>query len=120
LGCYGDPIVHVGPCGAGQKVKLLNNALFAGHIGLLAESIRLGERLGVPESTLLTALPHGSATSRVLDIVAARGSVTSFIEVAGGFVGKDVAVVRGITEELGTDLGVLDDAIKAVDVAGKI
>jgi 3-hydroxyisobutyrate dehydrogenase-like beta-hydroxyacid dehydrogenase len=120
LGCYGDPIVHVGPCGAGQKVKLVNNALFAGHIGLLAESIRLGERLGVPESTLLAALPHGSATSRVLDIVARRGSVTSFIEVAGAFVGKDVAVVRSIAADLGSDLGTLDDVIKAIDVAGKV
>ncbi len=52
LGCYGTPVLHVGPRGAGQKVKLVNNALFAGHIGLLAESIRLGERLGVPEPTL--------------------------------------------------------------------
>jgi 3-hydroxyisobutyrate dehydrogenase-like beta-hydroxyacid dehydrogenase len=120
LGCYGDPIVHVGPCGAGQKVKLVNNALFAGHIGLLAESIRLGERLGVPESTLLAALPHGSATCRVLDIVAPRGSVTSFIEVAGAFVGKDVAVVRSIAADLGSDLGALDDVIKAIDVAGKV
>ena len=57
LGCYGDPVLHVGPIGAGQKVKLVNNALFAGHIGLLAESVRLGERLGVPESALLAALP---------------------------------------------------------------
>jgi len=120
MGCYGDPIVHVGPCGAGQKVKLVNNALFAGHIGLLAESIRLGERLGVPESTSLAALRHGSATSRVLDIVAPRGSVTSFIEVAGAFVGKDVAVVRSIAADLGSDLGALDDVIKAIDVAGKV
>jgi 3-hydroxyisobutyrate dehydrogenase-like beta-hydroxyacid dehydrogenase len=120
MGCYGDPIVHVGPCGAGQKVKLVNNALFAGHIGLLAESIRLGERLGVPESTSLAALRHGSATSRVLDIVASRGTVTSFIEVAGAFVGKDVAVVRSIAADLGSDLGALDDVIKAIDVAGKV
>jgi 3-hydroxyisobutyrate dehydrogenase-like beta-hydroxyacid dehydrogenase len=120
LGCYSDPILHVGPCGAGQKVKLVNNALFAGHIGLVAESIRLGERLGVPESTLLTALPHGSAASRVLNIVAARGSVASFIELTGEFVGKDVNVVRSIAEELGTDLGALDDAIKVIDVAGKL
>ena len=56
----------------------------------------------------------GSATSRVLDIVAARGSVTSFIEMAGEFVGKDVAVVRGIAENLGSDLGVLDDAIEVI------
>ena len=114
LDCYGDPVLHVGPIGAGQKVKLVNNALFAGHVGLLAESVRLGDRLGVSESTLLAALSHGSATSRVLDIVAARGSVTSFIELAGEFVGKDVAVVRSISADLGSDLGVLEDAIEVI------
>jgi 3-hydroxyisobutyrate dehydrogenase-like beta-hydroxyacid dehydrogenase len=120
LGCYGDPILHVGPCGAGQKVKLVNNALFAGHIGLLAEAIRLGERLGVPESALLIALPHGSATSRVLDIVAARGSVAAFIEATGEFVDKDVNVVRSIAAELGSNLGALDDAIEVIHVAGTV
>jgi 2-hydroxy-3-oxopropionate reductase len=119
LSCYGDPILHVGPSGDGQKMKLVNNALFAGHIGVLAEAVRLGEQMGVPEATLLGALPHGSATSRVLDIVAARGSVASFIEVAGEFVDKDVAVVRDVTEELGSDLGALDNVIKAVDIVGK-
>lgn len=117
LACYGDPVLHVGPVGAGQKVKLVNNALFAGQIGLLAEAIRLGERLGVPESTLLSALGHGSATSRVLELVAAGGSVASFIEVTGGFVGKDVAVVRDITAGLGSGLGALDDVITAIDTA---
>lgn len=120
LGCYGDPVLHVGPTGAGQKVKLVNNALFAAQIGLLAESIRLGERLGVPESTLLVALQHGSATSRVLNLVAAGGSVASFIEVAGDFVGKDVAVVRGLAEELGSSLGALDEAIEKVDIAKRV
>ncbi len=113
LSCYGDPILHVGPLGAGQKVKLVNNALFAAHIGLLSGAVELGARLGVPESTLLSALPHGSAASRVLDIVAARGSVASFIDTAGEFVGKDVAVARSIAAELGSDLGVLDDVIGA-------
>ena len=120
MACYGDPILHVGPSGTGQKVKLINNALFAGHIGLLAESIRLGEQMGVPEATVLGALAHGSATSRVLDIVAARGSVASFFEVAGEFVAKDVAVVRDIAEKLGGDLGALDDVIEVVNVGGKV
>lgn len=111
LGCYGDPILHVGPLGAGQKVKLVNNALFAAQIGLLSESIELGARLGVPESILLDALGHGSAASRVLDIVARGGSVASFIGTAGEFVGKDVGVVRSIAADLGSDLGVLDDVI---------
>jgi 3-hydroxyisobutyrate dehydrogenase-like beta-hydroxyacid dehydrogenase len=109
LSCYGDPILHVGPLGAGQKVKLVNNALFAAQIGLLSGAVEVGARLGVPESTLLSALPHGSAASRVLDIVAARGSVASFIDTAGEFVGKDVVVARSIAAELGSDLGVLDE-----------
>lgn len=113
LSCYGDPILHVGPLGAGQKVKLVNNALFAAQIGLLSGAVELGIQLGVPESTLLSALPHGSGASRVLDIVAARGSVASFIGTAGEFVGKDIAVARSIAAALGSDLGVLNDAIGA-------
>ncbi len=57
LSCYGDPILHVGPLGAGQKVKLVNNALFAAHLGLLADSVELAARLGVEES----AAAHRSA-----------------------------------------------------------
>ena len=53
LSCYGDPILHVGPLGAGQKVKLVNNALFAAQIGLLSNAVGLGARLGVTESALL-------------------------------------------------------------------
>jgi 2-hydroxy-3-oxopropionate reductase len=113
LSCYGDPILHVGPLGAGQKVKLVNNALFAAQIGLLSNAVELAARLGVAESALLTALSHGSGASRVLDIVAAGGSVASFIETAGDFVGKDIAVFRRIAAEFGGDLGVLDDAIDA-------
>jgi 2-hydroxy-3-oxopropionate reductase len=113
LSSYGDPILHVGPLGAGQKVKLVNNALFAAQIGLLSDAVKWAGELGVAESALLTAIAHGSAASRVLDIVAARGSVASFIETAGEFVGKDIAVVRQITAELGSDLGILDNVIDA-------
>jgi 2-hydroxy-3-oxopropionate reductase len=113
LSCYGDPVLHVGPLGTGQKVKLVNNALFSAQIGLLSGAVELGARLGVPESALLGALSHGSAASRVLDIVAAGGSVASFIEKAGEFVGKDIAVIRGIAAELGGGLGVLGDVIDA-------
>jgi 2-hydroxy-3-oxopropionate reductase len=113
LSSYGDPILHVGPLGAGQKLKLVNNALFAAQIGLLSNAVELAAGLGVPESALLSALPHGSAASRVLDIVATRGSVSSFIQAAGEFVAKDVAVIRHIATELGCDLRSLDGAIDA-------
>lgn len=113
LACYGDPILHVGPLGAGQGVKLINNTLFAAQIGLLHEAARLAETLGVDEQRLLDAIGHGSAASRVSSIVGARGSVDAFIDMVGEFVGKDVAVVRKTAAELGTELGVLDDVINA-------
>ena len=113
LASYGDPILHVGPIGAGQSVKLVNNTLFAAQIGLLHEAVRLGDRLGVDEQRLLEAIGHGSAASRVASIVGARGSVEAFIDMVGEFVGKDVAVVRKIAAELGTDLGPVDDLINA-------
>lgn len=111
LAAYGDPILRVGPLGAGQSVKLVNNTVFAAQIGLLREAVRLGGALGVAEPDLLDALTHGSASSRVLTMVAGRGSVGAFIDMAGAFVGKDVDVVRTIAESAGTDLGLLDEAI---------
>jgi len=113
LASYGDPILHVGPIGAGQGVKLVNNMLFAAQIGLLREAARLGDRLGIDEPRLLDAIGHGSAPSRVASIVGARGSVDAFIDTVGEFVGKDVAVVRKTAAELGSDLGLLDEAINA-------
>jgi 3-hydroxyisobutyrate dehydrogenase-like beta-hydroxyacid dehydrogenase len=113
LGSYGDPILHVGPTGAGQRVKLVNNTLFAAQIGLVAEVIRLADRLGIAESTLLAALPHGSAASRALSSIAGAGSATAFIAAVGDFIDKDVAVIRKIAAELGGDLGVLDDLVNS-------
>jgi 3-hydroxyisobutyrate dehydrogenase-like beta-hydroxyacid dehydrogenase len=112
LAAYADPILHIGPVGAGQRVKLVNNTLFASQIGLLVEAVKLARSLGIPEAALLSALPHGSGASRALAGVAARGSVAQFIETAGSFVGKDVEVVRRVSAELGADLGVLDDIVK--------
>lgn len=113
LAAYGDPILHVGPLGAGQSVKLVNNTVFAAQIGLLREAVRLGGALGVAEPDLLTALTHGSSSSRVSNMIAGRGSVDAFIDMAGAFVGKDVDVVRAIAAAAGTDLGLLDEAISA-------
>lgn len=113
LASYGDPILHVGPLGAGQGVKLVNNALFAAQIGLLREAVTLGERLGVDEKNLLASITHGSGASRVGEYIAMRGSVAAFVDDTAEFIGKDVAVVRDIAAELDSRLGILDDVISA-------
>ncbi|MEO3787471.1 NAD(P)-dependent oxidoreductase [Actinocorallia sp. B10E7] len=117
LESYGDPVLHVGPLGSGQRVKLLNNALFAAQIGLLADAVRLGGQWGVDESVLLGALPHGSSTSRALAGVVARGSVAGFAASTGGFLGKDMEVLERVSTELGGDLGALDAGLTALAAA---
>ena len=113
LSTYGDPVLHVGRTGAGQLVKLINNALFAAQIGLVAEGVRLGGVLGISEPALLEALTHGSAGSRALGNITRAGSAAAFIDAVGDFIGKDVAMVRETVAEMGGDLGVLNYAVDA-------
>jgi 3-hydroxyisobutyrate dehydrogenase-like beta-hydroxyacid dehydrogenase len=110
LAAYGDPILHLGPSGAGQRVKLLNNAVFAANLGILAQSVAVAAELGVREEDLLRGLGHGSGASRALDGVAGLGSVRGFAADVGEFLGKDLSVVREITADLGVGLGALGDA----------
>lgn len=118
LAAYADPILPVGPVGAGQSVKLVNNALFTAQLGLIAEAGRLGRELGVDEAVLLDALGHGSAASRALAGAASRGSADRFISDVREFVDKDVAVVRRTADGLGARLGALEPALAALDHAG--
>jgi 3-hydroxyisobutyrate dehydrogenase-like beta-hydroxyacid dehydrogenase len=108
LAAYGDPILNVGPTGSGQKVKLLNNAVFSANIGVLATVARLAEGLKLDESVLMSAIRQASGDSRALAGVAARGSVGEFAAGVQQFLGKDVEVVRQILDELGHDLGPLE------------
>lgn len=111
LACYADPILHVGPLGNGQRVKLLNNAAFAAQLGVVAEIVRLAARIGLDEAIVLRALSHGSACSHALSGAATRGSIGEFVSAVGDFLAKDVAQVRAALADLGGELGALDPLI---------
>ncbi|GHB60407.1 hypothetical protein GCM10010306_062500 [Streptomyces umbrinus] len=113
LDCYGDPVLHVGPLGTGQCVKLVNNALFGAQLGLISEAVRLASSLGVTEGVLLGALTHGSAASRALSGAAARESVARLIADADEFLSKDVTMVKQVVTDLGGDLGPLGPLLRA-------
>jgi 3-hydroxyisobutyrate dehydrogenase-like beta-hydroxyacid dehydrogenase len=115
LSAYADPVLHVGPLGAGQSVKLVNNALFAAQLGLLAQTVEVGQRLGVDEGTLLAALAHGSAAGNASAASAARGGVAALAAGAGPFLRKDLAVVTALAGELGLGLGALEPAVRNLE-----
>ncbi|KUN80766.1 NAD(P)-dependent oxidoreductase [Streptomyces griseoruber] len=97
---YGDPVVHLGPTGSGQIAKLLNNLLFTAQLGLAADTLALGDRLGLDRDGLGRILPRGSAASFALErVVDAGGTLDRIAAHAGGLLAKDV---RLLTEVAGT------------------
>src|SRR5207248_9167565 len=47
LETFGDPVLHVGPLGSGQEVKLLNNVVFTAQLGLAADVFELAAARGL-------------------------------------------------------------------------
>jgi 3-hydroxyisobutyrate dehydrogenase-like beta-hydroxyacid dehydrogenase len=105
LACYSDPILHVGGVGDGQRIKLVNNALFAAQVALVAEAERVAEGLGVDPVAALEAIQRCSGDSRALRAVLGVGSSARLQELAGRFITKDVAVVEEVAAANGVELG---------------
>src|SRR2546423_280371 len=110
LEVYGDPVLHVGSVGAGQAVKLINNALFAAHLQLAHDAMRIARELGVNGPTAANAITCGSGSSIAVAAVKAGDGVFDFLR---PFLDKDVDVLRQAAEEMALDLGLLDDTNRA-------
>ena len=66
LQVVGDRISHLGPVGAGQQAKAVNQVLVAGSYAAAAEAVALAQRLELPMDALLAALRPGAAGSWAL------------------------------------------------------
>ncbi|MFN8027551.1 MAG: NAD(P)-dependent oxidoreductase [Acidimicrobiia bacterium] len=105
LGSYSSPILHVGEVGDGQKVKLLNNALFGAQVALAVQIERTAAAMGMDAALVLPAIHECSGDSFALTAALGLGSAERMVELAGRFVRKDVAVCVEVADELGADLG---------------
>ena len=127
FGSYGDPIVHLGPVGAGQVTKLLNNAAFTAHLGVAVSLLALGQSLGVDQLRLADVISHGSGNSFALERVASAGGTLARIgEHAGHLLRKDVQLIADVAaaaaaeadrERGATMLAAADAALALMNVA---
>jgi 3-hydroxyisobutyrate dehydrogenase-like beta-hydroxyacid dehydrogenase len=106
LAAYADPIIHVGQVGDGQRIKLINNLVFAVNLRLAALAVDMGQSVGIPPDKLARVLEHCSGATRALSLLADIPAERA-VAAARPFLAKDVAVVREVARELGTDLGLL-------------
>ena len=66
LDAFCATVTHLGPAGAGQAAKAVNQVLIAGTYATLGEALVLGQKEGLPMDALVTALSAGAAQSWVL------------------------------------------------------
>jgi 3-hydroxyisobutyrate dehydrogenase-like beta-hydroxyacid dehydrogenase len=110
---YGDPVVYLGPLGAGQLTKLLNNTLFTAHLAVGASLLKLGRDLDVDAAGLAKVIGHGSGESFALARVAdAGGTLDRIGGHAGLLLAKDVRLAVAVAEAAGL-AGVSAEAVVA-------
>ncbi|MDQ6835140.1 MAG: NAD(P)-dependent oxidoreductase [Actinomycetota bacterium] len=70
LEAMGELIVHAGPRGHGQMVKVINNAVAAANASVLGQALVVGARAGLDLDALVAVMAAGSGGSAMLDLKA--------------------------------------------------
>ena len=98
--------VHVGPSGAGNVAKLINNMLVAAHMVTTGEAIRLGEAAGVSAEAVLQVVNAATGRSGISEIHFPRWIMSNRFDsgFATGLMRKDVGLAADLAKEVGIDL----------------
>ncbi len=92
---------HMGPVGAGQVTKMINQVLVLANYCVIAEALRLGEKCGIDVSRIPEALASGHAGSNLLNDLTPRMVARDFAP--RGFarqVLKDLDMVHDLAREM--------------------
>jgi 3-hydroxyisobutyrate dehydrogenase-like beta-hydroxyacid dehydrogenase len=117
LETFGNPVVHLGPLGAGQATKLLNNTVFTAHLAVAEGLFSLGKSFGIEPASLAEVIAHGSGRSFAIETLARAGGTTDFMAAhAGPLLRKDVTLTADVAAAAGVTPGfILDAADVALD-----
>ena len=117
LETFGNPVLHLGPLGAGQEAKLLNNTLFTAQLALAAEVFDVAAQRGLDQESVAQILATGSGRSFAADIVGGSGfNLDSMAAGAGSLLAKDVGILAAHTGL--TDSPLLNAADAALERMG--
>jgi 3-hydroxyisobutyrate dehydrogenase-like beta-hydroxyacid dehydrogenase len=104
LETFCENIFHVGPVGAGHKLKLINNFLSQGTAALIAEAVTTATKAGVDLRTLFEVVSKGGANSsifqRMMPWVLDSGESGMVFQLKNGQ--KDVRYYTHLAETVGS------------------
>lgn len=100
--------LHVGPPGAGNVAKLVNNLLVGAHLLTVSEAVRLSEAAGVPAADVLAVVNAASGRSAVSEVNYPRWVLNGAFDsgFTMGLMRKDVRLAAALAAETGADLPV--------------
>lgn len=110
---YGKAWRHLGPAGAGQSAKAVNQLIVAGIAEAVCEGLALVEKLGLPQEEMLELLGGGAAGNWFLE---KRGATMLADSFETGFdpklLLKDLKICASLLDELGFESAVLPNALE--------
>jgi 3-hydroxyisobutyrate dehydrogenase len=99
-------ILHVGPTGAGNVAKLVNNMLVAAHMITTSEGLRLAAAAGVDPDAALRVVNAATGRSAISEIHFPKWIMSERFDsgFSMGLMRKDVRLARELAERVGVDL----------------
>lgn len=111
---YGDPVVHLGGVGAGQRTKIVNNLLMTANLGVAESAYALAGSLGVDLAQLAVVLGRGSGSSFAAALVGRPDFTLGPLGgVAGALLEKDTRLAADLAAAAGIDAAPVFDAADA-------
>jgi 3-hydroxyisobutyrate dehydrogenase-like beta-hydroxyacid dehydrogenase len=98
LKAFSGLIVHLGDVGAGQKAKLINNALMAAHMALAHHALAVAGEIGVDRAALAELVKASSGRSFGFDVYARQPGIAAFAHGAR-LLDKDVRLLGEVAGE---------------------
>ncbi len=112
LSTYALRVTHMGPTGAGQATKAVNQVLVAGIAQAVCEGLAFGEALGLNAESLVPTLAAGAAGNWFLD---KRGATMLAESYTPGFKSalllKDLHIVQDMAKQLGKQYSVVEQSL---------
>ncbi|MCU1457933.1 MAG: hypothetical protein JWL73_2025 [Actinomycetia bacterium] len=106
-------VLRLGPVGAGQAAKLVNNTLLSANKKLLFDALTIGEELGIEPTTLLELLRASTGGSRAIDFIGPDYASPDFLRRTQPLNWKTFDRFVQLAEEAGVPDSVLERAAEA-------
>lgn len=107
LGAMGSTITHLGPVGAGQWTKAINQVIISGAYLGVAEGVALGLKAGLDMTKVVGALSGGAAASWTLTQRSGRMIENDYpLGFKASLHRKDLGIALELAQSVGADLAV--------------